>query len=333
MSKFWKMSKKADNSAELILYGEIADQESWWGDTVTPKQMLDELKALGEVTEITVRINSGGGDVFAGVAIHSMLKRHKAKIIVYVDGIAASIASIIAMAGDEIIMPSGAMLMIHNPWSWQVGEAKDFRKMADTLDTIRDSMIPIYAEKTGLSDEEIIVLLDAETWLTAAEAVAQGFATQIEDTQKVAASIRGKKAIVNGLEMDLSKFLNMPNMPVVEPEVEDDEDGGPLFDVGDSVEITIPARVEGQSTGVVREALLTYTYGILFDGQEDAGIFHWYTESEIKEFIESGSGESTNPEAKHKQKQPKEKLPNNNGQLSLYAKQIQINKNKILGGK
>lgn len=221
MAKFWKMSKKADSSAELILYGEIADQESWWGDTVTPKQMLDELKALGEVTEISVRINSGGGDVFAGIAIHSMLKRHKAKIIVYVDGIAASIASVIAMAGDEIIMPSGAMLMIHNPWSWQVGEAKDFRKMADTLDAIRDSMIPIYTEKTGLSAEDITALLDAETWLSAADAVAQGFATKAEDTVKVAASARGKMAIVNGLEMDWSKFLNAPKLEAAADPEED----------------------------------------------------------------------------------------------------------------
>ncbi len=296
MTKFWKMSKKANNSAELILYGDISDQ-SWWGDEVTPKQMSDDLKALGDVDEIVVRINSCGGDVFAGVAIHSMLKRHPANIVVYVDGLAASIASIIAMAGDERIMPSGSMMMIHNPWTFAYGDSRDLRKTADTLDTIRTSMLEIYTEVTGMSDDEITALLDAETWLTATEAVAQGFATKVEDTQKVAASIRGKKAIVNGLEMDLSKFLNMPNMPPMpDPEINDDEDGGPLFDVGDSVEITIPARVDGQSTGVIREALLTYAYGILFDGQEDAGIFHWYTESEIKEFV-SDERMSTEPGA------------------------------------
>jgi ATP-dependent Clp protease protease subunit len=186
MSKFWKMKKvnnSAKNVAELILYGDISDQ-SWCGDEITPKQMSDELKAFGDVDEIIVRINSCGGDVFAGVAIHSMLKRHKAKIIVYIDGLAASIASIIAMAGDEIIMPNGAMLMIHNPWSVAWGESKDFRKMADTLDTIRESMLEIYVDKTGMKSDEVIALLDAETWLTATEAVAQGFATQIEEGQR-----------------------------------------------------------------------------------------------------------------------------------------------------
>jgi ATP-dependent Clp protease protease subunit len=281
MSKFWKMNK-VKNAAELILYGEISDV-SWWGDEVTPKQMSDELKAMGNVDEITVRINSGGGDVFAGVAIHSMLKRHTATVTVYIDGLAASIASIIAMAGDKIIMPKGSMMMIHNPWSWGMGESKDFRKLADDLDTIRGAMLEIYTAKTGMKDDEVLALLDAETWLTATEAVKQGFATEIEDNS-IAASVRGKKAIFNGIEMDWSKFVNAPNLPESTPaETEDDEDGAPMFDVGDSVAITIPPRVEGHSTGEVREALLTYSYGILFDGQEDVGIYHWYTESELKE--------------------------------------------------
>jgi len=220
MSKFWNI-KKIQNSTigELILYGEISDM-SWWGDEVTPKQMSDDLKALGDVSEIHVRINSGGGDVFAGVAIHSMLKRHSAKIIVYIDGLAASIASIIAMAGEEIIMPKGSMMMVHNPASGCWGEAKDFRKLADTLDTVRASMLEIYRDKTGMKDEEIISLLDAETWLTAADAVAQGFATKVEETP-IAASLRGDKAVFNGIEMDWSKFLNAPKLEAAaDPEEE-----------------------------------------------------------------------------------------------------------------
>jgi ATP-dependent Clp protease protease subunit len=165
------------------------------------------------VSDITVRINSGGGDVFAGVAIHSMLKRHQANVTVYIDGLAASIASIIAMAGDKVIMPKGSMMMIHNPWSFTGGDANDFRKMADTLDAIRDSMIPIYADKTGMTSEEIIALLDAETWLSAEEAVEMGFATEVEDSLKVAASVQGKTAIINGVEVDLNKFLNAPMQP------------------------------------------------------------------------------------------------------------------------
>lgn len=290
-SKFWKMHK-VKNSAELTLYGDIAN-ESWWEDDVTPKQMSDELAAMGDVSDITVRINSGGGDVFAGVAIHSMLKRHPANITVYIDGLAASIASIIAMAGDKIIMPKGSMLMIHNPWSFTAGDSSDFRKMADTLDTIRESMIPIYVEKTGLNSEEIISLLDSETWLTAEEAVNKGFATDVEDSVKVAASIRGKNTVVNGIKMDLSRFKNAPT-PTVAPETEDndDDEGAPLYDVGDDIQITIPPRKAGQSNGVVREAMLTYCYGILFDGEDE--IYHWYTESELKGVPESEESSTQN---------------------------------------
>lgn len=317
MAKFWKMKKiKNANAAELILYGDIAS-ESWWEDDITPKQMASDLEALGDVSEITVRINSDGGDVFAGVAIHSMLKRHKASITVFVDGLAASIASIIAMAGDKIIMPKGAMMMIHNPMSGMWGYADDFRKMADTLDTIRDSMIPIYVEKTGMSKEEITALLGEETWLSAEEAVAQGFATEIEENLKISASVRGKKSVINGVEMDLSKFLNAPSMPK-DPEIDDDEDGGPMFDVGDNVQITIPPRVVGQSAGTVREAVLCYAYGILFDG--DTEIYHWYTESELKELPEGAES----PEPAKSTQNKNQSQPIQGRDLGLEARNLEL---------
>lgn len=214
MKKFWSL-KKIESVAELVLYGPIS-QESWYGDEVTPKQLSDDLAAMGDVTEISVRINSGGGDVFAGTAIHSILKRHKASVTVYVDGLAASIASIIAMAGDKIIMPKGSMMMIHNPWTFAMGDAKDLRKTAETLDQVRDSLITIYSDKTGLSAEEIIPLLDAETWLSAAEAVKKGFATEVEEKLSIAASIRGNTAMINGIEVEWSKFANAPELPVAE---------------------------------------------------------------------------------------------------------------------
>jgi ATP-dependent Clp protease, protease subunit len=224
--RFWNLKQTTKNSAELTLYGVIS-QDSWWGDEVTPKQFSDDLKALGDdIEEITVRINSDGGDVFAGIAIHNMLKRHKAKVIVYVDGLAASIASIIAMAGDKVIMPKGSMMMIHNPWTsvWG-GDADDFRHTADILDKIRDSLVDVYAEKTKLDKEEIKALLDAETWMTAEEAVAKGFADEVEGTISVAASIRGKMAIINGVQVDWSKFKNAPPLPEEAPEQPEEPEG------------------------------------------------------------------------------------------------------------
>lgn len=221
----WKMKKTEEKIAEILIYGDISTY-SWWDDdhTVTPQKFNDELKALGDdIDVLNVRINSNGGSVFAGVAIHSMLKRHSARKIVYVDGIAASIASVIAMAGDEIIMPKGSMLMVHQPWTWGMGNAKDFRKLADDLDVICDSMKDIYEARTGVSRDDLSALLDAETWMSATTAVEKGFATRVEeDSQPVAASIRGKTAIINGVEMDWSKFKNAPQLPEEKPEESDE---------------------------------------------------------------------------------------------------------------
>lgn len=189
--KFWNLKKTDDKTGELTLYGEISDT-SWWGDEVTPKQFREDLDTLGDIETLNVYINSPGGDVFAGQAIYSMLKRHKAQVIVYVDGLAASIASLIAMAGDKVIMPANAMMMIHNPWTWGVGNANDFRKLADDLDKIRDSMIVAYQKKSGLDDSEIIDIMAAETWLTAEECKEKGFADEIEEAKQVAACVDEK---------------------------------------------------------------------------------------------------------------------------------------------
>jgi ATP-dependent Clp protease protease subunit len=214
VKKFWEFKAQSEEKAELLLYGEIASS-SWWGDEVTPKEFNKDLEALGDVSEIKVFINSNGGDVFAGQAIYSMLKRHKAQVIAYVDGLAASIASVIAMAADIVVMPKNSMLMIHNPWTMGVGEAADFRKLADDLEKIRESIIVTYQAKSGLDREEVIRLMDAETWLSAEEALQMGFADQLEEEKLIAASAKGKFFKINGREFDLSKFKNPPKLVVI----------------------------------------------------------------------------------------------------------------------
>lgn len=279
---FWNL-KKTGNSAELVIYGEISDMV-FWGDEVVPKDIDNELKAMGDVSEIIVRINSPGGNVFAGVAIHSMLVRHKATKTVYIDGIAASIASIIAMAGDKIIMANGTMMMIHNPMNIVWGNANEFRAMADRLDSVRDALLSIYTARTGMSDDEVIALLDAETWMSADEAVNHGFATEIEKGAKIAACMRDKTAIINGVTMEWSRFKNAPKLPPEDTflKLKSETDSSPAFTVGTRVEVNIdPAHMEGQTVGEVREAVLTWVYGILFDGMEDMGIHKWYVESEL----------------------------------------------------
>lgn len=213
MKKFWKFRAAADepNIGELLLYGVISDS-SWWEDNVSPKQFKADLDALGDVDEIRVFINSDGGDVFAGQAIYSMLKRHKAKITVHVDGLAASIASVIAMAGDTVYMPKNAMMMIHNPWTIAFGTADDFRKLAEDMDKIRESLIVAYQDKSGQDREKIIEMMDAETWMTAEEAVELGFADEIEQTKKLAALVSDGRLLINGLEFDLRRFKNPPKL-------------------------------------------------------------------------------------------------------------------------
>ena len=207
--KFWKFNAKENSDeGELLLYGDISDS-TWWGDEITPKNFKEELDSLGDIKTLNVYINSGGGDVFAGQAIYSMLKRHSATVNVYVDGLAASIASIIAMAGDNVKMPKNAMLMVHNPWSFGMGNANDFRKLADDLDKVRESMISVYEDKTGMEKEKIVELLDAETWMTAEEAIEFGFADEIEEEKQVAASLNNRIFAINGLKVDITRYKNL----------------------------------------------------------------------------------------------------------------------------
>jgi ATP-dependent Clp protease, protease subunit len=204
-SKFWNFKALDDNTGELTLYGEISN-ETWWGDEVTPKEFKADLDSLGEIDTLNIYINSPGGDVFAGQAIHSMLKRHKAHKNVYIDGLAASIASVVVMSGDTIFMPKNAMMMIHNPWTFGVGDAEEFRKLAEDLDKIRESLIAAYENRSALLRDEIIKLMDEETWLTAKECLEYGFCDEVEEERQIAACID------KGL---LMKYKNTPKKLLV----------------------------------------------------------------------------------------------------------------------
>lgn len=212
-NKFWNFKASDKSSAELFLYGEISSS-TWWGDEVTPKQFKADLDALGDVSEMKIYINSGGGDVFAGQAIHSMLKRHAAKKTIYIDGLAASIASVIAMAGDKVIMPSNAMMMIHDAWTFVAGSASKLRKMADDMDKIDESIISAYVGKTGKESGEIQDMMHAETWMTARDALEMGFADEIEEEKKLAASIDDGFFNLNGQRFDLGRYRNMPPIAI-----------------------------------------------------------------------------------------------------------------------
>lgn len=201
----FKIRSKSATKAEIIIYSAIGP-ENWFEETVSAKTFSEELTKLGNVTEIDVRINSPGGDVFDGMAIYNRLKQHKAKITVYIDGMAASIASIIALAGDEIIMGEGALYMIHLPWTMSMGNRMELENTVDRLVDVEDLMIGVYQRKTGLDRAEIRAMLEAETYMDADQAIEKGFVTaKAGDAMPIAASAFNHKWIKHAPKNYLSQ--------------------------------------------------------------------------------------------------------------------------------
>ena len=179
--KFWNWIKNEDESVPdmertLFLNGMISD-ETWYGDEVTPQLFKDELNAGSG--NITVWINSPGGDVFAAAQIYNMLRDYKGSVTVKIDGIAASAASVIAMAGNTVCVSPVAMMMIHNPATMAMGEAKDMQKAIVMLNEVKESILNAYESKTGLTRARLSHMMDDETWFNAKKAVELGFADKI----------------------------------------------------------------------------------------------------------------------------------------------------------
>ena len=209
---FWNFQPASgDNPPELILYGDIAS-ETWWGDEVTPRQFTEELDALGAAPEIVVRINSGGGDVFAANAIYTRLKDNAAKITVKIDGWAASAATIIAMAGDSIEIPGNGVFMVHDPALGLLGyfNETELAKMTDELKVIKQSIVNAYTLKTGKDAADVAAIMAAETWYDGKQAVDAGFCDKLmfEDAETTVEN--AAKVVVNSVSLDLTRFPNMP---------------------------------------------------------------------------------------------------------------------------
>lgn len=193
--KQWYSMKAAEKTGEIYIYDEIG--AGFFGG-VSAKQFVEDLNALGKLDAIDMYINSPGGDVFDGVAIFNALKRNQADIAVHIDGLAASIASVIAMAGDSITIAENGMVMIHDPWTFALGNAAEMRKQADVLDQVSGTLVNTYVARTGLDADEVKALMGAETWFDSAQAVAKGFADKTTEPVKMAA------------HFDLSRFKNTP---------------------------------------------------------------------------------------------------------------------------
>ena len=171
MAKFWNWLQ--NEQRELTINGTIAD-ESWWDDDVTPEMFRSELNQGNG--DIVVWINSPGGDCFAASQIYTMLTEYPGKVTIKIDGIAASAASVIAMAGDEVLMSPTALMMIHNPATMAFGNTDEMQKAIEMLNEVKESIINAYEKKTGLQRSHISRLMDAETWMNARKAIELKFA-------------------------------------------------------------------------------------------------------------------------------------------------------------
>ncbi|NBN45729.1 Clp protease ClpP [Proteus sp. G2626] len=195
--KSWfRMQAKEDQTADIYIYDEIGG----WG--ISARRFTEDLLSLGNLSHINLHIHSPGGEVFDGIAIYNQLKNHSATITVYIDGLAASMASVIAMVGDTVIMPKNAMMMIHKPWGVSWGDANDMREYADLLDKLENVLIPAYVAKTGKTTEEMTAMLEQETWLDGDECVEHGFADKVIEPVKAMANLTSKR---------IEEFSSMPS--------------------------------------------------------------------------------------------------------------------------
>ena len=190
-----------DQPARIEIYDEIG--QTWWDDGVTAKGFTTQLNALGAERDIDVYINTVGGDTMEGTVIYNALLNHQGHVNIIIDGYAISMGSVIAMAGNTVKIAKTGMLMIHKPLSGAWGNATDLRKQADTLDKVESSLTVAYTEKTGMTAEQIAPMLESETWLTASEALEQGFVDEIIESET--------QPVTNCLSRDnLDRFANMP---------------------------------------------------------------------------------------------------------------------------
>lgn len=220
MGEFWKFKNSADDAAELLLYGEISDA-SWYGDEVTPKKFAEDLAACAG-KDLTVRVNSPGGDVFAAQAIYNQLKAYAGKVTVKIDGMCASAATVIACSGETVIMPSNTIYMIHNPKSALLGyyDAVQLGKVSDRLMTVKQTIVNVYMGRVGnvLSEVQVKHKMDSEEWMTADKAKEYGFVDEITDEIPIENRWEDNLLIVNSVSCKLDRFENVADLRAILPE-------------------------------------------------------------------------------------------------------------------
>lgn len=206
MDSKWTFALRGEGSdtLEIDIYDVIG--ESFWGDSVSAKDVRAKLKEAKSVSTIKLRVNSRGGDVIDGFAIYNLLNEHPARVEADIDALAASMASVVIMAADEIRIAKNAMVMIHNPWGMGIGGSEDMRSLADLLDKMTGQIADAYVARTGQSIEEVTAMMAAETWMTADEAKAKGFVDMVKTAKT------GKAKTKAYASLDLTGFRHVPEI-------------------------------------------------------------------------------------------------------------------------
>lgn len=223
MKRYFSLVRDGD-TADIDIYGDITSW-AWCEGDVSAATLSRQLEELADVSQINVHINSYGGEVAEGLAIYNALRRHSAKIVTTCDGMACSIASVIFMAGDERVMSSASLLMIHNAWSWAEGNADELRKQADDLDIITSASKAAYLSRINIDEEELSALMDAETWITPEDAISKGFATSIEVHSIQEAPAQGSRKAFFDLVVARQEDSDDPDDDE-EPDIDPDEEQG-----------------------------------------------------------------------------------------------------------
>ena len=289
-NKTWFSMAAEKGKATISIYDEIGG----WG--VSAKGFRESLAEMGDISEIELRLNSPGGSVIDGFAIYNMLREHPAKVVAKIDGWAASMASIIAMAADVIEMPSNTWMMIHNPWTVAVGEADDLKRMAEILEKMENHALVAYQMHSTLAESEIKQLMNDETWMDGADAVEKGFADVLTDELEIAASVTGKKELnapeaamvwCKGEKMDEEKKDEVIDEPAVAEEtnvdaaeVESDTTDGTELEPAAEKEVIEEVK-EDAPEGAVKEK-----FDAAYDEGEAAGFERGKKEGETNAIAE-----------------------------------------------
>lgn len=280
-------ARKGEFKAEgnvIYVYDVIvaSDAEAAWFGGVSAESFVKALRAMSG--DVEIRINSPGGDVFGAKAMAHAVREYAGTVTAHIDGYAASAASYLATSAESTIMAPGSMLMIHKAWTIALGNADEFKATAALLEKIDGTIAADYtasAARRGKDAPDFAALMAEETWFTPVEAIAAGLADE-----------EAGENIESKICWDFSAYERVPSSLRVQAGSGQDEarTAGPRFDIGARVAPTVsPPHMPGQLAGEVREAVLTWVYGVLFDGMEEMGIHHWYVESELQ--AESGGVE------------------------------------------